>query len=193
MRWMQAGVGFFGAVVSCVVLACSGGTADPIESAGDEEALVGSAPVKECGPGACGKNPYGMPVVICSDGSTGGPVCAVRRDNRCGWVIRTCPPPPPPPPAECTATECGKNPFGMPNQICKDGSVGGPVCSRHADGKCGWGIRACPADPGPCTSAECGKNPYGAPNFKCSDGSIGGPVCGRSSDGVCGWHIASCP
>jgi hypothetical protein len=33
----------------------------------------------------------GAPNMICSDGSTGGPVCSKGSDGTCGWQIRSCP------------------------------------------------------------------------------------------------------
>jgi hypothetical protein len=43
----------------------------------------------------------------------------------------------------CSSTECGPEPYGMPNYKCADGSIGGPVCDASS-GKCGWHIRSCP-------------------------------------------------
>jgi hypothetical protein len=73
------------------------------------------------------------------------PVCE-RICGKCEWQIRSCPPEPAPPPATCTQAQCGPNPYGMPNYLCKDGSVAGPVCDTE-NGVCGWHIRSCPALP----------------------------------------------
>lgn len=47
----------------------------------------------------------------------------------------------------CSKEECGPA-MGMPNWQCPDGSVGGPVCGRTADGTCGWHVHDCPNDSG---------------------------------------------
>ena len=46
-------------------------------------------------------------------------------------------------PPACTAADCGPAP-GMPNFVCADGSMGGPACTRDAEGTCGWVIAECP-------------------------------------------------
>ncbi|HVW67183.1 MAG TPA: hypothetical protein VHA78_05670 [Candidatus Peribacteraceae bacterium] len=45
---------------------------------------------------------------------------------------------------QCTQQECG-TPLGMPNSICPDGSIAGPVCERNSNGQCGYVIKQCPA------------------------------------------------
>jgi hypothetical protein len=52
-------------------------------------------------------------------------------------------PPQPPPPAPCQPQACGKNPYGMPNHTCADGTVGGPQC-LPLNGACAWQIVYCP-------------------------------------------------
>lgn len=42
----------------------------------------------------------------------------------------------------CTASECGPA-MGMPTTLCNDGTVAGPVCTRNAEGSCGWQVREC--------------------------------------------------
>jgi hypothetical protein len=56
--------------------------------------------------------------------------------------------------APCSETECGPRPR-MPNEICWDGSTGGPVCVRNA-GKCEWDIRECPPSKSCKQSSDCG-------------------------------------
>lgn len=47
--------------------------------------------------------------------------------------------------APCTKEECGPA-MGMPNTQCADGkTVGGPVCKRDAQGKCGYAVIECPS------------------------------------------------
>jgi hypothetical protein len=52
--------------------------------------------------------------------------------------------------AQDTATECDKAKCGptirMPNKQCADGTMSGPTnrCLQHADGTCGWEVKACP-------------------------------------------------
>jgi hypothetical protein len=56
---------------------------------------------------------------------------------------------------ECGPGDCGPG-YGMPNWLCPDGSMGGPVCELLDDGVCGWVIRDCPADPcDPTTDPTC--------------------------------------
>jgi hypothetical protein len=52
-----------------------------------------------------------------------------------GLCVEHCP---------CTYEECGPGGYGMPNWLCPDGSLGGPVCDHMDDGACGWFIRECP-------------------------------------------------
>ncbi len=143
----------------------------------------------------CGPEPLGVPNYLCDDGSTGGPVCGRGADGTCGWTIRTCPTPPPPPPV-CTATECGPEPLGVPNYLCDDGSTGGPVCERGADGTCGWTIRTCPTPPPPpppeCSVSACGPLNFLVPSYDCDDGTPVQAVCEVGADGSCGWGL-SCP
>jgi hypothetical protein len=56
-------------------------------------------------------------------------------------------------PAACEKQDCGPAP-GAPNIMCSDGSLGGPVCERLAEGRCAWIFRQCP-DPTP--SSDCKK------------------------------------
>lgn len=46
---------------------------------------------------------------------------------------------------ECDKAKCGPA-MRMPNTQCKDGTMGGPTnrCLQHADGTCGWEVKACP-------------------------------------------------
>jgi hypothetical protein len=82
-----------------------------------------------------------------------GPVCAIFCPN--GYVAdeRGCPTCTCKPPAACEKADCGLAP-GAPNIMCSDGSIGGPICERSAEGRCGWTFRECPAPPpgDPCTS-----------------------------------------
>ncbi|MBU1897500.1 hypothetical protein KKB55_06985 [Myxococcota bacterium] len=53
----------------------------------------------------------------------------------------------------CLPEECGPE-LGMPNRLCDDGTIAGPVCERDDAGVCGWMIREC--DPThPCANISC--------------------------------------
>ena len=74
-------------------------------------------------PGAAGSSTTGG--VAASGGSSGG-AGGVSQDS-------------------CDKSACGPQ-LGLPNQICADGSTGGPTgrCLKNANGSCGWEIRQCP-------------------------------------------------
>lgn len=150
------------------------------------------ASAETCEPEACGPA-LGLPSVVCADGSIGGSTgrCLRTADGACGWEVRDCPTDPPPPTeVACTEAECDPAP-GAPSFICEDGSVGGPVCRRDAEGVCFWDFVDCPPAPAACSAEECEPAP-GAPSYLCSDGSVAGPVCVRRADGVCGWDFLAC-
>jgi hypothetical protein len=71
----------------------------------------------------------------------------------------------------CDKSACGPQ-LGLPNQICADGSMGGPTgrCLKNANGSCGWEIRQCPPD---------GTGSGG-------DASSGGTGTGGAPGGACG-------
>ena len=48
---------------------------------------------------------------------------------------------------------CGGPPMGMPNIICSDGSIGGPICEENQKGECQWQIKECPS------TCSCGAPP----------------------------------
>ena len=91
----------------------------------------------------------------------------------------------------CPVEACGPPILGLPNQICFDGTVGGPT-GRCLDqeGVCGWEVINCPEPPA-CDEQACGPAP-GAPNFECPDGTVGGPSCGPNSEGECVWGMVEC-
>jgi len=74
----------------------------------------------------------------------------------------------------CDKAACGPQ-LGIPNQICADGSTGGPTgrCLKNASGTCGWEIRQCPPD--------------GAGG----EGNAGGQSMGGASSGLCGGQTCS--
>jgi hypothetical protein len=39
----------------------------------------------------CAGPTMGAPNYVCADGTTGGPVCAVKADGSCSWMLRSCP------------------------------------------------------------------------------------------------------
>jgi hypothetical protein len=53
----------------------------------------------------------------------------------------------------CDRADCGPAP-GAPNIMCSDGTLGGPVCERTAEGRCAWIFRDCPAPPPPSSCAQ---------------------------------------
>jgi hypothetical protein len=79
----------------------------------------------------------------------------------------------------CDKSACGPQ-LGIPNQICSDGSTGGPTgrCLKSANGSCGWEIRQCPVD-GAGGDASGGSAGAGG----AAGGSCGGKTCGV--DQVC--------
>jgi hypothetical protein len=79
-----------------------------------------------------------------------GPVCAiycqygnVLDENGCPTC--TCNPPP-----VCKPEDCPRPAPGAPNQMCSDGTIGGPVCEWAQEpgqpGRCAWIFRNCPDD-----------------------------------------------
>jgi hypothetical protein len=141
----------------------------------------------ECDPAACGPAP-GVPNEICADGTIAGPTgkCLDIDGMTCGWEILSCGGGPA---AGCDVNACGPAP-GMPNEICADGTIGGPVCQPDANGVCAWAIIEC-GDPPLCDEMACGPKP-GAPNEVCPDGTIGGPACQPDASGICAWVIIEC-
>jgi hypothetical protein len=95
--------------------------------------------------------------------------------------------------SDCTPADCAGVPAPADAKVCPGGtSVARSMCSRDANGKCGWEFPACPgADSG--TACVCAGPAPGAPSFICADGSTGGPVCSIAADGTCGWQIRQCP
>jgi hypothetical protein len=107
-----------------------------------------------------------------------------------GWVVCENDICPDPVPDACEADACGPAP-GAPNEICDDGTVGGPLC-LEANGTCEWTIVSCNDEPQQCN--ECPGPQPGAPNYLCDDGTtMAGPACVTGEDGECGWTIIDCP
>ena len=80
----------------------------------------------------------------------------------------------------CEKSACGPQ-LGLPNQICADGSTGGPTgrCLKNNDGSCGWEVLQCPPDNGSGGGANGGAPAMGgAPS-----GACGGETC--NADQVC--------
>lgn len=149
-----------------------------------------------CDDAECGPAP-GIPNALCEDGVTmSGPTgrCLASATG-CGWEIVDCPPGGGvEPPADCTADACGPA-MGMPNWLCDDGTLGGPVCQLSADGNCGWTLVECPdsGEPVTCEAADCGPAPE-MPNRLCDDGeTVAGPACQPDETGTCAWIIVDCP
>ena len=188
-------------VLSLLLAACSSDG----EDLKDESLDTSSAELSLCNPRKCGPA-LGMPEIICGDGSTGGPTGrCVRKQNQCGWEIRSCPNPPPPPPPTPSCSDpnaCGPAPLGQPNGICEGSDViSGPTgrCLPTADGTCGWEVLQCPngdATTPPVSSCSaptaCGPA-LGMPNYVCPNGTVAGPT-GRClpTPGGCGWEVISC-
>ena len=86
-------------------------------------------------------------------------------------------------PEACDKSQCGPQ-LGLPNQICSDGSTGGPTerCIKNANGSCGWEIRQCPPD------GAGGDAAGGAPG---TGGSAGGAAGAGGSAGACGGKTCS--
>ncbi len=79
----------------------------------------------------------------------------------------------------CDKSACGPQ-LGLPNQICSDGSTGGPTgrCLKSVNGSCGWEIRQCPVDGAGGDAAGGAAGTGGA-----ASGACGGKTC--SVDQVC--------
>jgi hypothetical protein len=81
----------------------------------------------------------------------------------------------------CDTKECGPQ-LGLLNEICADGSMGGPTgrCLKRANGSCGWEIRECPPDNGGTggDASTGGTGTGGAPG-----GACGGKTC--TVDQIC--------
>jgi len=84
--------------------------------------------------------------------SDGSEIQGTRVNSRAGQVldIATCAAATHPDLNTCDSG-CQGMPSRMPNRMCADGSMGGPVCApdpAHGN-QCWWQIRACPSDPPP--------------------------------------------
>jgi hypothetical protein len=92
--------------------------------------------------------------------------------------------------APCSDAECGPA-LGMPNELCADGSIGGPVCGRDASGVCAWTIRQCPEPAlqwyATCGDPVCGPDGHRETDLPPCDGIALGDSCddaARSCDPV---------
>jgi hypothetical protein len=89
------------------------------------------------------KDASGCEICECNPPPTCGPTCpifcpnGVKKDAN-GCATCECNPP------TCDRAECPAPAPGAPNQMCPDGSTGGPVCERTSDGRCAWIFRECP-------------------------------------------------
>ena len=85
-------------------------------------------------------------------GTDGTEIVGTRVNSRGGQIldIATCAAASHPDLNNCDSG-CQGMPSRMPNRMCADGSMGGPVCAPDAahSGQCWWQIRACPSDPPP--------------------------------------------
>ncbi len=110
----------------------------------------------------------------------------------------------------CTPMDCGPKP-GVPNTVCEDGSLGGPICDS-VDGQCAWQIRECPGPDrtcpdnsrdmivlggsrsfGFCAGSSCVSNLSIVPSAIAMPGACDGvqlEVCGHD-DSECSTHIGT--
>lgn len=130
--------------------------------------------VRSCGDSGC-KPP---PPTVCPDGTVTVAGCSKDSSGGCVCASTGCTTP------TCTDAVCGKNPYGMPNTKCADGSIGGPVCDASL-GSCGWHIRTCPdgSDAGTC------KPP---PPVTCPDGTVVTGTCTPDGKGGCVCGMGTC-
>jgi hypothetical protein len=183
-------------------------------------------PIAGCSDSDCQSPRPGAPNVMCSDGSLGGPVCQRDSAGTCSWEIRQCPVSGCDPttgvmcPTACGPNDCANLPRpGVPNEMCPDGSLGGPVCAFNLmTQSCGWQIVSCPpvcttsttvmmpggmptpvpppcpVPPPACGPMDCGPAPL-EPTVMCPGGGVGGPTgqCIRDPSGACHWEILQCP
>lgn len=84
--------------------------------------------------------------------SDGSEIAGTRVNSRGGQIldVATCAAATHPDLTPCD-TGCQGVPSRMPNRLCADGSMAGPVCAPDPDhgNQCWWQIRACPSDPPP--------------------------------------------
>lgn len=136
MSFFRAGIGVLFAI-GMLVTACSSAPTD--ESEKSSSALAQGAGTAGGSVGsAVGSVGTATPASSSSSGAT-PPPSSVDAGG----------PPVVPPPTHCTPQECCKDPYVMPNYVCSDGTLGGPVCERRADNTCGWEVHACSPSPTP--------------------------------------------
>jgi hypothetical protein len=168
-----------GSLAGAIIAACSGGDSSPGEPT-------------VCDPAQCGTQ-LDLAKGKCDDGTASGPTgrCIQTAASTCGWEVKTCggactasetscpdgtkktgtcvtdptgacactnP-------CDCSATECGPDPYAAPAETCADGHIGGSYCARSAAsgdaaGTCSWVLKPpCPSDGGDAGDASDTKPP----------------------------------
>jgi hypothetical protein len=122
----------------------------------------------------CGTPPPGP---LCPSGEAASPVCEVKSNQTCGWVIPPCAP---------VVCNCPNLPDIV--QQCPDGSTVQPECVVTGN-TCEVIFPSCPPDP--CPASACGTPP---PGPLCPGGIPATIVCvPTGAMNVCGWEILPCP
>ena len=124
----------------------------PTAGAGGSGGIAGGAGTGATGAVGCG--PVNLPNITCSnyqivyDPNTG---CAS------GYVC---------PQQDAGVCACSGTAPAAPNQVCSDGSIGGPICTALSTGACGWAMRGCPvqqdAGAGGATAVDAGPSAAGS-------------------------------
>jgi len=124
------------------------------------------------------------PTVLCSDGSTGGPICDQLSDGTCKWAVRACPEDA----GTCTCTGA------KPNYLiqCSDGSIVGPECATETTGSCNWVSPSCPNTGAGGASSIGGASSVGG-NTSCVYIPLAMPQCQTGYSATMQYDSAGCP
>ncbi len=111
---------------------------------------VVSCPSTSCKPEDCANQP--IEAIACANGFLTTQTCVANTQGQCAWKISCTPLDGGTGTTDGGTCVCGDPHPLAPNEICPDGSIGGPICAVKSDGTCSWAFRACPAEGGTGTS-----------------------------------------
>ncbi|HEX9296472.1 MAG TPA: hypothetical protein VF881_11575 [Polyangiaceae bacterium] len=115
---------------------------------------VVSCPSNSCKPEDCANQP--IEAIACAPGYLTAQTCEVNAQGKCGWKIGCTPLDGGTGTSDGGTCVCSDPRPLAPNEMCPDGSIGGPVCTAQSDGTCSWAVRVCPSEGGvACLPSEC--------------------------------------